>query len=881
MSNYIKPEGRKLNAKDVAERLLSDLNMNELLLWSPDLFAYTSYLMSLTGVYQLVVSPPKGKKWQPANKEIKEWLGINNTNKETDYHAVDSNGQKVSEKDYVEKSLLGISLKNWLLDFVRDSVTAEKLETLPPEEQKKWGGGSHFLTTSINDKVKNIITALLKSLSDIKLETNHIDNYKLVEEKYSPEIVRKKEVVSIGELFKYENEANWTQLVQGIGDSWRNKLNAMSNIDFYLINDAQLDKNGDPIYEDGKYMQWSKKAWIASNEQEDKFKDFSTPPENKSREEELLDILLNNTPPILIACWAFFYNKVNYYDVEGVEKVKLSISKLLCNRDDLQTTNECSELWKIAQSLLTMHAIADICCTKWGIRTVEKDNYKGQWFAERLLFDKGSLSTINPGRGRVIPKRHNPSVGITLRSISSNLGFHKSSVEVVWRKTQNTPLEDKIKKAGDTFSILLLPFPLDIKVKDFSVDVFAQNHVNFDKEKYGFFAYEPKSSINNNQKIIDLIARANNELRDGRFVDTIVFPEDALSKAEYDALETAIEDRFKDYEQYQTYSQEDKKAHQEIEPFEPPSLFIAGVRESRMDLFYSLDATNQEKYLSEEKENVKRQIEYLKSELESEQNEARKTTLKNELEYLIEAKTVDNKEFWINRVINFSRNAVYCKYYNSSQDTYTFIQEKDRLSRPPTLPPKFEQYKHHRWRLDYSQIVRYGLSQILDENKIWWEAIKIPKRRVSFLNVGEKITISHLVCEDLARQDPIADLIRHVGPSLVVTLLMDGPQLKSRWSSRYASILSDDPGSSVIALTSWGMTKRHSSAFGLMSKVIALWSETEGKQLREIELADGAEAVLLNLKLDEINEKTADGREERDATTVLRLLDVIQIYPDK
>jgi hypothetical protein len=108
---------------------------------------------------------------------------------------------------------------------------------------------------------------------------------------------------------------------------------------------------------------------------------------------------------------------------------------------------------------------------------------------------------------------------------------------------------------------------------------------------------------------------------------------------------------------------------------------------------------------------------------------------------------------------------------------------------------------------------------------------------------------------------------------------MDGPQVKSRWSGRYASILSDDPGSSVIALTSLGMVKRDTT-FGL-SRVIGLWSEHSGKKLQEIGLAEGAEAVLLILKLGEVNEKTADGRQEREATSVLRLLDVIQIYPEK
>src|SRR6185295_16620722 len=107
-----------------------------------------------------------------------------------------------------------------------------------------------------------------------------------------------------------------------------------------------------------------------------------------------------------------------------------------------------------------------------------------------------------------------------------------------------------------------------------------------------------------------------------------------------------------------------------------------------------------------------------------------------------------------------------------------------------------------------------------------------------------------------------ADLIRHAGPSLVVSLLMDGPQLKTRWPARYASILSDDPGSSVITLTSWGMVRRYSSPYGLMSNVIALWSESGGGKIREIELASGAQAVLLTLKLASKRERTADCRLE-------------------
>jgi hypothetical protein len=67
---------------------------------------------------------------------------------------------------------------------------------------------------------------------------------------------------------------------------------------------------------------------------------------------------------------------------------------------------------------------------------------------------------------------------------------------------------------------------------------------------------------------------------------------------------------------------------------------------------------------------------------------------------------------------------------------------------------------------------------------------------------------SVLICADLARQDPAADLIRAVGPNLLIALLMDGPQLSHRWPARYAAVPAEDPGTSVQTLTSLGMAER-------------------------------------------------------------------------
>ena len=46
-----------------------------------------------------------------------------------------------------------------------------------------------------------------------------------------------------------------------------------------------------------------------------------------------------------------------------------------------------------------------------------------------------------------------------------------------------------------------------------------------------------------------------------------------------------------------------------------------------------------------------------------------------------------------------------------------------------------------------------------------------------FVELGGGITIVAVICEDLARLYAVADLLRTVGPTLVLTVLLDGPQL--------------------------------------------------------------------------------------------------------
>ena len=84
----------------------------------------------------------------------------------------------------------------------------------------------------------------------------------------------------------------------------------------------------------------------------------------------------------------------------------------------------------------------------------------------------------------------------------------------------------------------------------------------------------------------------------------------------------------------------------------------------------------------------------------------------------------------------------------------------------------------------------------------------VARRTVQFIELGEELTLACLVCEDLAQNDDVAEVIRSVGPTLVVTPLLDGPQLTVRWAARYASVLADDPGSVVATLSAYGMVQR-------------------------------------------------------------------------
>jgi len=173
----------------------------------------------------------------------------------------------------------------------------------------------------------------------------------------------------------------------------------------------------------------------------------------------------------------------------------------------------------------------------------------------------------------------------------------------------------------------------------------------------------------------------------------------------------------------------------------------------------------------------------------------------------------------------------------------------------------FRQAKHHRWKLDRDQIVTYGIGSRLDHTEPYWENIEIGDRRLLFLVLRPWFVASVLICEDLARHDPVGELLRGVGPHMVAALLMDGPQLEQRWPSRYAAVLADDPGSSVLSVSSLGMVslaKRKPS--DEPSRVVALWKDSRQGAV-ELALPKGARGLAVTISVETSPEWTSDLRD--------------------
>ena len=209
---------------------------------------------------------------------------------------------------------------------------------------------------------------------------------------------------------------------------------------------------------------------------------------------------------------------------------------------------------------------------------------------------------------------------------------------------------------------------------------------------------------------------------------------------------------------------------------------------------------------------------------------------------------------------------------NGPSDSDTYRQGNfvgvSRCRRSPTSAFTTIREKHHRWCLDSPQIKAYGLGGVLNPELTWWEDIDLLSRRVDFTAFRKNSVLAAMICEDLARVDPCQEVIRSIGPNIVVALLMDAPQLPTRWPARYATVLAEDPGSSVLTLTSRGlMTHQHHELDGkhrsqdASDRVIALWRDNYHGYPIPLSCPSEAHGIWLKLWSAPVAASSLDGRE--------------------
>ena len=176
--------------------------------------------------------------------------------------------------------------------------------------------------------------------------------------------------------------------------------------------------------------------------------------------------------------------------------------------------------------------------------------------------------------------------------------------------------------------------------------------------------------------------------------------------------------------------------------------------------------------------------------------------------------------------------------------------------------------KHHRWRIDKFQAKTYQIQKSFKRGSLWWEKIPIPRREVHTNVFREGSIFTALICEDLARSEPCHEVVRSLGPSLIFVLLMDGPQKPERWAARYSTVLSDDPGSSVLTFTSRGLIESSNATRPTRQKdwSIALWKDNSGRAV-PIKCHPRNQGTLVRLIAEESSEFTLDERLQKSVCT--------------
>jgi hypothetical protein len=412
---------------------------------------------------------------------------------------------------------------------------------------------------------------------------------------------------------------------------------------------------------------------------------------------------------------------------------------------------------ELFEHLIFVHAVSDEACMDFGLPNApSRKRALPQYLGNLLLTTWGSLSSLPKHHGTVLPKMRTPVSGLTLRSLSHHITFHRSEVEVMWRATPWINVHE------NTLNILCVPWPLEIED-----ECFQSEPETFESVRY--FSYTPpqrpdQSHLDTFIRLVRRVCRRVSRLH------MLVFPEAALSVGDYERL-----------------------------------LELLSI------------------------EHLERRIEH------------------------------------VPMIITGIQNDTQSESHNEVRLAAHFAGQWYQVS----------QRKHHKWKLNESQIRQYQLQGRLSTAREWYENISIAQRRLTFLAPNGWFILCPLICEDLAQLEPVSTIIRGVGPSLLLSPLLDGPQLRARWSARYTSVFADDPGTAVLTLTSLGMVTRSRQLNGGKpdenpSRAVGLWKDAV-RGWHTLEVANDEYAQLLTVSADLTEEYTADGRTDYGFTPVFKV----------
>jgi hypothetical protein len=426
--------------------------------------------------------------------------------------------------------------------------------------------------------------------------------------------------------------------------------------------------------------------------------------------------------------------------------------------------------WRLAEALLTLHAVADEACAGLGI-ALDASDASGCVYRVRgreLLARTGSLARIDARLLRVLPKVRTPPTGRP--AFSCYACVQAPPIEARWHKLPARHYGTDLRSEYAT--MLLLPWPLTVRAADFHPVEGSVRRLA--KDPFASFEFAPAERLD--LALVDRVLTAARQ--EVNAIDIVMLPESAVDESEVEDLEALLD-------RHGVISLHTGVRQRATDPARPPGNWIHAGFNPRLRKGGPLPS--------------------------------------------------GDGEAWFH----------------------------------------IRQNKHHRWSLDESQINQYHLGSALHPLIRWWEAMEVPRQAVQFVEVAELVIVS-LVCQDLAESDNVAGLIRSVGPTCVLAGLLDGPQLTSRWAARYASVLADDPGSAVLALSSLGMVERSRPHDHGSSRIVALWKDPN-TGVREISLEPGAHGIVLTLCMDRASRRTADGRWPVDNATSCSAVAVYQV----